>query len=401
MSAQPIATAHFTAPYAPLAAALATAEFGTTSASAPAQAGVLIETDDTGLTLRTNDFETVVSITVPEATTTQTGASLLPLAQLRKAMAAMVAGETKATAARTTVTLAGDLLITDHLTVPITAIPVPEFAFAPKPAPVAVTLDTADLRRQLDRVLPAACTDDTLPILTGVQVTLTGRTLTLAATDRYRVAVADVPATPLSGTDDDALSALVPARVMTRVSKHLKGHTGPVGIAYGTHGLTLSVGEATITSHGIEGRLPRHDSLFPTSADSSLALDRATTQRAIKKCRALATAKGGSRLVTLRWDDDGRLTLAPHAGEPEDHARIKGMPIPTTTLAGGPPKAREVHLNPDFLRDALDALTGSDTVTLHLLDQPDRTTPRPLLLTAGPHVTGDDYRHLLMPVRVS
>ncbi|MFW3470436.1 hypothetical protein [Streptomyces microflavus] len=34
-------------------------------------------------------------------------------------------------------------------------------------------------------MLTAAGTDETLPTLTGVQMTLTGLTLTLAATDRY------------------------------------------------------------------------------------------------------------------------------------------------------------------------------------------------------------------------
>lgn len=403
----PTATAHFTAPYGPLAEALATAEFGTVCGSAPAQAAVLVETTGTGLTLRTHDYETAVSITVPDATTTQTGTSLIPLAQLKKAMAAMVAGETKATAARTTVTLAGDLLITEHLSVPVNAIPVGEFAPAPEPAPIAAHLDAQHLHRQLQRVLTAAGTDDTLPTLTGVQMTLTGQTLTLATTDRYRFAVADVPATPHPDhphtTADYTLSALVPARVLTRLSKHLKTHTGSVGLAYGTPEITLTVGDTTLTIQQLDGDLPKYNALFPKTVDTSLTLDRATAQRALKKCRALITAKGERNSpVTFRWDDHGSLTLAPRIGEPEDLARIKGMPIASTTLAGETPLSREAHINPAFLKDALDSFAEADTITLHLRDPKEGSTNvPPLLLTAGPHPTGSDYRHLLMPVRVS
>ncbi|MFD8956549.1 hypothetical protein ACFXKH_35805 [Streptomyces caelestis] len=413
----PIATAHFTAPYGPLADALTVAEYGTVCAPTPAQHCVLIETDYTGLTLRTHDYETAVSITIPASAPgtvpatvlTQTGASLLPLTQLKKAMAAMVAGETKATATRTTITLDGDLLITDHLAVPVTALPVGEFVPAHKPAPIAAHLDAQELHRQLQRVLPAAGTDDSLPVLTGVQMTLTGRTLTLSTTDRYRFTVADVPATPhpdhpqTTAAHPGPLTALVPASVLNRLSKHLKTHTGTVGIAFGTFGLTLTVDATTITIRELDGNLPRYGAMFPTTVDTSLTLHRATAQRALKKCRALITAKGErDSPVTLRWDDHGTLTLAPRIGEPEERARIKGMTIASTTLAGTTPTAREVHANPAFLRDALDAFADSDTVTLHLRNPKEGSTNLPpLLFTAGPHPTATDYRHLLMPVRAS
>ncbi|MET9097191.1 DNA polymerase III subunit beta [Streptomyces cyaneofuscatus] len=403
----PVATAHITAPYGPLADALKIAEFGTACASTPAQHGVLIEADDTGLTLRTHDWETAVSVTVPTATVTRAGASLIPLAQLTKTMKAMVTGETKATAARTTITLAGDLLTTDHLTVPVAALPVGEFTPAHKPAQIAAHLDAQDLYRQLQRVIPAAGTDDTLPTLMAVQMTLEGHTLTLAATDNYRVAVADVPATrnpdhPAT-TPEHPLAALIPASVLTRIAKHLKTQNGPVGIAFGTPELTLTMGDTTLTIQPRHGDLPTFAALFPTTVDTSLTLERATAQRALKKCAALIAASGerGSP-VTLRWDEHGTLTLAPRIGETDDLARIKGMPLTFATLTGPTPTDRELHTNPSFLADALAAFDATDTLTLHLRHpKPNRSHLPPLLLTTNPRPTGGDYRHLLMPVRVS
>ncbi|MFD4291578.1 hypothetical protein ACFWRD_33905, partial [Streptomyces sindenensis] len=139
------------------------------------------------------------------------------------------------------------------------------------------------------------------------------------------------------------------------------------------------------------------------TVDTSLTLERATAQRALKKCAAMVAASGerGSP-VTLRWDDTGTLTLAPRIGEPDDLARIKGMPLTFATLTGPTPTDRELHANPAFLADALAAFDATDTLTLHLQDPKEgSTTMRPLLLTTNPRPTGGDYRHLLMPVRVS
>ncbi|MFE1486154.1 hypothetical protein ACFW80_35245 [Streptomyces fimicarius] len=292
-------------------------------------------------------------------------------------------------------------------TVPVGEFPVGEFAPAPTPAPIAAHIDAQDLYRQLQRVIPAACTDDTLPTLTTVQLTLNGSTLTLAASDRYRVAVADVPATPNpdhpATTPEHPLTALIPASVLTRVSTYLKTCTGPVAIAFGNPELTLTIGDTTLTIQPREGNLPRFDAMFSTTVDTSLTLDRPTAQKALKKCTALITASGerGSP-VTLRWDETGTLTLAPRIGEPDDRARIKGMPLTFTTVHGATPTARELHANPAFFKDALDAFAGADTLTLHLRDQKEGSTKMlPLLLTTGPCPTGGDYRHLLMPVRPS
>ena len=49
------------------------------------------------------------------------------------------------------------------------------------------------------QVAVAAGRDDTLPMLTGIRVEIDGRRLTLAATDRFRLAVRELewtPATP-------------------------------------------------------------------------------------------------------------------------------------------------------------------------------------------------------------
>ncbi|MEU8701678.1 DNA polymerase III subunit beta [Streptomyces sp. NPDC048680] len=397
-------TAHFSAPYGPLAEALAVAEFGVQSGIVPpAQCGVLIATSSSTLTLTTFDFDTAATVSLP-VDTAATGSSLLHHGQLKKALAAMVAGETKATAARTAVTLEGDLLMTEHLSLPISALELSEFTHPPQAAPTAVTVDAQRFLSQLQRVLPAAGTDDTLPALTGVRMSLEGQKLTMSATDRYRFAVAEIPATVDAEPPQDAQSALVPADVLARLTKRLKTYDGPVDIGFtttdGAPRATLTMGTTTVTIRQLEGAQIRHGALFPTTADTSLTLDRATTLRALKKCHALIKAKGetGSP-VSFTWAADGSLTLAPCIGTGEERARTKGMTIASTITAGTTPQDRKVALSPKFLAEALAAFDG-DTITLHLHDEAAGSPLKPVLLTAGPDVTGEDYRHLLMPIRL-
>ena len=62
--------------------------------------------------------------------------------------------------------------------------------------PTAGTVDSAEFATAVAQVAIAAGRDDTLPMLTGVRLEIEGDQLTLAATDRYRLAVRELPGRP-------------------------------------------------------------------------------------------------------------------------------------------------------------------------------------------------------------
>ncbi|WP_157839193.1 hypothetical protein [Streptomyces flavidovirens] len=80
----------------------------------------------------------------------------------------MAPGGTKTVAARTPVSLAGDLLATEHITMPITMLNIHEFTHPQEAVPAMATMDAQTFLAQLNRVLPTAGRDETLPTLTGV-----------------------------------------------------------------------------------------------------------------------------------------------------------------------------------------------------------------------------------------
>ncbi len=77
----------------------------------------------------------------------------------------------------------------------------------------------------VNQVAVAAGRDDSLPTLTGIHVDISRETITLAATDRYRLAVREVNWTP--NDPDIATSALLRARTLADAAKTI-GNTKSV-----------------------------------------------------------------------------------------------------------------------------------------------------------------------------
>ena len=78
----------------------------------------------------------------------------------------------------------------------LTPLPLGEYPELPELPQLAGTADSGALAAAIAQVTPAASRDDTLPMLTAVNVELDGTTMTLAATDRYRLAVRDLEWSP-------------------------------------------------------------------------------------------------------------------------------------------------------------------------------------------------------------
>ncbi|MER6123287.1 DNA polymerase III subunit beta [Streptomyces sp. NPDC001795] len=399
-------TARMALDHGQLTRALKIAEFGVCAKSpVEAQRGVLVEAGRSRATLTTFDYETAVSVAVPGSA--GTGSSLLHFTQLKKALAAMVAGETKAQAERTSVSLAGDLLSTEHLTVPVAALELEEFTRPPEPVPAMATVDAGEFFAELRRVLPAAGRDDTLPVLTAVHLVLAGQELTMAATDRYRLAEGRVRAEATVRPPDKPLSVLFPADVLTALLKQFKSYDGPVGVGLLSEDssdiprATLSLGDTTVTVRAREGKFPVYSAFFPTEFVASVRMDRATLVRAAKKGLAMVQAVGGTHSpVALRWNAEAALSLAPVIGTPAEQARVKGMSVPFTLTRGAAEDVAgmSVHFKPAFLLAALDAFTGQESVTLHIREFEEGQSRKPVLLASDRD--DDGYRHLLMPVRV-
>ena len=112
----------------------------------------------------------------------------------------------------------------------------------------------------------AAGRDDTLPVLTGVRIEIAGDTLTLIATDRYRLAIRELRWNPARPDLDTAV--LVPARVLGDTARAL------------TSGAEVSIslgGDSLIGFAGQAGRPPA--GCWPASTPGTQRCCRASSPR--------------------------------------------------------------------------------------------------------------------------
>ncbi|MFJ5218790.1 hypothetical protein ACIP98_29230 [Streptomyces sp. NPDC088354] len=401
------AAAHFVTRHGELTAALRLAELAATS-----RGTILAETRGRAVLLRAQDYEAAVTVTCPAEPATA-GRTCLDFAELKQTLAAAAAGEPKRAAAESPVTIDGAQLSTAQLSVPLSAYCVDTFPVPPPTAPPAATVEGPAFFRELARVLPAVGVDPAEPAHTMVRVELSGTLLRLASTDRYRIALADLPAQPWDTADAvPTRTALLPTRVLAKVVKQLSTYAGPVALGITADEaaplVALTIGATEVTIHATSAAaFPSPDTHMPTERHHAVTIDRASMLRAARKAQALTGTRkaqagtGGYQFVVIRWDHEGAVTLAPWYG-PQEQARVRGGSVTSEVKDGAAAdlSGRALLLTGRFLLNALDAF-ASQTVTLHLATaEATGLYLSPVLFTETDAITGQGYRHLIKPALV-
>ena len=238
----------------------------------------------------------------------------------------------------------------------------------------------------INQVAIAAGKDDSLPTLTGIHVDINKETITLAATDRYRLAVREIQWQP--NNTDIATSALLRARTLADAAKSLVGVT-QVSLAVApitaTERLVGFASEAkTMTSRMLDGTFPPYRHLLPSESIAQATIEVAPFLDSVRRV-ALVTDK--TVPLRLRFADS-KLQLEAGAGE---EARATEE---LTIIYNG--EAIDIAFNPTFLMDGLHAV-GTPFVHIAFTG-----SNKPAVLSGkhekdGP--TTDNYRYLLMPMR--
>jgi DNA polymerase-3 subunit beta len=271
--------------------------------------------------------------------------------------------------------------------------PVEDYPQLPAMPQLAGTVAASELAEAVAQVAVAAGRDDTLPMLTGIGWAIAGQRRTLAATDRFRLAVRELDWTP----EDDAQSSavLIPARTLAEVAKTLSGAgTVEIALSAGDGMLGITGGGRRATTRLLDAEFPRFRQLIPAEHTSAAVIDVAPLVEAIKRV-ALVTDRVAQ--VRMEFADDG-LRLA--AGGDDVGSAEEELPC---ELDGAP---LVIAFNPGYLLDGLGALhTERAQLTF--------TTPnRPALVRPVPAAPAEDaateetpepvpgYLHLLMPVRL-
>lgn len=343
--------------------------------------GLLLETAQGGLSVSGFDYEVSSQITV-DATVGEAGRVLVPgrlLADIARALPAQPV-DLRLEGSRVVLTCGAA-----RFTLPTMA--VEDYPSLPSMPTTAGKLESDVFGAGVAQVALAAGRDDTLPVLTGVRVEIEGDQVTLAATDRYRLAVRTLPWKPEQ--PGMSATALVPARTLADTAKALT--SGPeVTLALSTGGagegmIGFEGGGRRTTSRLLEGEFPKYRSLLPSESTSVAEVATAPFVEAVKRV-ALVAARNAP--VRLAFSADGVVLEAGGQDDAQASERLE---------CGWEGEEMSIAFNPQYLLDGLGAV-DSDTTTLSFT-----ASTRPAVLTGKRHQDGtvDDYRYLLMPVRLS
>ena len=263
---------------------------------------------------------------------------------------------------------------------------VDEYPNLPELPDTTGTLASDIFATAVSQVAIAAGRDDSLPTLTGVHVEINQETVTLAATDRYRLAVREIQWDPTA--PNVSTSALLRARTIADAAKSLTG-TKTVSISFAPTSsndrLAGFAGEGkTMTSRMLDGTFPPYRHLLPQEVTSTALVEVATLLDSVRRV-ALVTDK----TVPLRLDFNNN-TLSLEAGAGEEAQATEAIEI---LLTGEP---ISIAFNPVFLADGLTAV-GTKYVQISF------TGPnKPAILMGKSDKDGalvENYRYLLMPMR--
>jgi DNA polymerase-3 subunit beta len=235
-------------------------------------------------------------------------------------------------------------------------------------------VDRDALLETIARVGRSASRDESRPVLTGILVRFEPDKLVMAATDSYRLAVKETPA---SGELPE-LEAIIPARALQELSRLAAG-ADEIQLGLHENHVVFGAEGAWLTTRRIDGQFPNYRQLLPEQFEHELQLPREELLDVVRRVSLMAQRNSPLRLRFA----EGELTVS--AQTPDVGEARESLPAPYNA------DAMEIGFNAEFLRDGLDSV-DSQTVRLKLI-----SPLRPAVLEGE----SSDYTYLIMPIRLA
>ena len=255
---------------------------------------------------------------------------------------------------------------------------------------VAAQVDPVALKAAINKVAFAAATEESRPVLTGVEMKLEGNNFNLAAADGFRLAVHKGG---LVQPVESEIKVIVPARTLNELNRLLADQEEPVEImmspAKGQVMFRVKSGETVeVVSQLLQGSFPNYDQLIPDRHDTRAVIDLPELLRAVRT--ASIFARDGSNIIRLQLvpgnggGNAGKVIVSARSeevGDNEDEVDAEGIEGDEGKIA----------FNSRYLLDVLSVLEKGKVA----LETTTSSSPGVFKPTES-----DDYIHVVMPMFV-
>lgn len=252
---------------------------------------------------------------------------------------------------------------------------------------IAAQVELSALRNVISRVAFAAATEESRPVLTGVEMNLKGDRFTMAAADGFRLAVHHGNLVQPVASE---VSVIVPARTLSELNRLLGDQDEPVEI-----NMTPAKGQVLFRLRGVElvsqllqGTFPNYEQLIPQTYQTRVVFDLEKLLRAART--AAIFARDGSNIIRLQIlpAGDGQLSgkviisaQSEEVGDNQDEVDPDGIEGDESKIA----------FNSRYLLEVLSVLERG-TVALETTTSSSPGVFKP--------TDSDDYIHVVMPMFV-
>ncbi|WP_124054487.1 DNA polymerase III subunit beta [Arcanobacterium ihumii] len=259
-----------------------------------------------------------------------------------------------------------------------------DYSELPQMPPVVGIVDGNEWQEAVSQVTVAASNDDTLPMLVSVCLEIEGDSISLMATDRYRLAVRDLTWQPED--PDMNKRILVRGSRLLDIAKSL-GTAGSVEISLDDSGssslIGFSAGGRQNTVQLIEGEYPQVRSLFPAEVLGYATIDRSNMLDAIKRSRLVVEKNSAVRLSFT----EGELVVEAGHGDAAQASEALEADLHGDDIA--------LAFNPIFLQEGISVMNEPNI----RLSYTHPTKPAVITPENDKGEADESFRMLLMPIR--
>ena len=254
-----------------------------------------------------------------------------------------------------------------------------------------LTLDPQVMRTAISRTAFAAATEESRPVLTGVELKLLSNRFTMSAADGFRMAIQNGE---ISEGPADETAVIIPAKTMTEVHRLLSDSAESLEIAISPNRghitfSTQGTDRIDLTSQLLQGTFPNTDQLIPDTHVTRAVVDAPNALRAVRT--AAVFARDSSNIIRMEMQNPAgdehpqpSIRISAQSEELGDEQQRIGI----MDIEG---EDNKIAFNSRYLVDIFSVLDKGHVAI-------ETTTP------SSPGVfkptDGDDYIHVIMPMFV-
>lgn len=351
-----------------------------TRSTLPVLANVLLATDQDRLKLSATNLEIVITCWIDdEVRIEDEGATTVPARTFNDLISALPQEEVQLSLEEESETLHVSCARTQA---DVKGINAEEFPLVPEPGEeerIKVEADT--MKRMIQQVTFAAATDDARPTLTGIYTHFEGDTVTMAATDGFRLSqrTAQFP-----GYVEKARTVIVPARALDELARVMGDDTEQVHVIMpeGRNQIIFDLGDIVLVSQLIDGNFPDFTSVIPKGHKTRTVLNTASFLKACKTADIFAREASHTARVIIEGGQSGSATITATSAETGSNEAVVDADVEGEGV--------ELNFNVKYLTDVL-SVVGTPQVALETT-----SSVEPGVVKS---VGSDDFLHIIMPMQ--